>query len=138
MAFLTPEQIKAVRVKGSTKHELERLGKAVLIVHMSADAALEMRAFQKKMGTPDQVADSGAKTQRDLFVHMLTQAIATEDGELLGKADAELLLRTLNMGEVTRLIDAVNKLLSEALGDSGKAAGNPAAGGDATSSSVSA
>jgi hypothetical protein len=119
MAFLTPEQIKAVRVKGSTKHLLERLEKTVLIVHMSADAALEMREFQKKGDASDQ------KSQRALFVHMLTQAIATEDGDLLPKSDAELLLKTLNMGEITKLINKVNELLGEALGEAGKAVGQP-------------
>lgn len=134
MAFLTPEQQKAVRIKGSTKHTLERLEKSVLIVHMSADAALEMREFQKKK---EGAEGMDRKTQRELFLHMLTNAIATEEGDLFGKPDAELLLKTLNMGEVTALIDRVNKMLGESLGELGKTKGSSAEGAE-TSNSVSA
>lgn len=124
MPFLTEEQVRAVRLKGSETIKLERLEKSIRVVLVSGNKAFEIRELQSLTDakTP--------KGQRAIFMFMLEAACADDEGNLFTHADAEQLFDVLSLEEVTQLVNKVSDTLGIQVGK-GKASPSE------TSSSVS-
>lgn len=121
MPFLTPEQVRKVRLKDSVLIELPRLEKKLLVVKISAAKA-------------NAIADVRDKGSAAYFMFTVEACCADESGELLTKEDAEQLFDLLSLEEVVDLMKRVTAVLE----GQAKAAGKAQAGeGSATSSSAS-
>lgn len=123
--FLTPEQVRAIRLKGAEDYPLERIGKTLKVIPVSGSKAMEIRERQAELdpNTP--------RGQRELFLFLLAAACADETGDALTADDAATLLDVLSIEEVSALINRVGKSLGVQVG---KAQASPAS---ATSSSDS-
>lgn len=117
MAFLSPEQMLAVRKFGSKLITLEALdGKQIRIVKMSSNAQLESEALQQEVR-------AGKRTQADFLRFMLQSACAEVDGTLLTEQDARDLFAALPLDEVTILIKEISALIDGAVTKLKKSAG---------------
>lgn len=107
MSFLSPEQIRSVRIKGSKVVNIEGLGKELRVLKMSSGAAAGAGLLQEQV-------KAGVKPNSALLVHMLAHALSDLDGTLLGVEDAQMLFDLLPMEAVVTLVNEVSALMGTA------------------------
>ena len=104
MAFITPEQVKAVRLKGSKLITLESIDRSVRVVKMASGRALESGELNAEV-------KSGKRRQSELMLFLLEHACADEAGNMLTHDDAATLFDILPMNELVTIVNEVNALL---------------------------
>ena len=82
---------------------VEGLEKKLLTVKLSADAALMASELSTRLA-------AGSATRRDLFLHVLQNGLAEENGELLSKPDAEALLSIIPLQLLNALAGELTKV----------------------------
>ena len=100
MPFLTQEQVRAVRLKGSTVVPVDRLGKGIRVALVSGSRAFQLRELQQ-----------AAAKERDVFVFMLQAACVDDDGNPFAREDAEQIFDLLTMDELASIVSEVTKSL---------------------------
>lgn len=100
MAFMTPDAIKAVRIKDSKVITIERIGKEVRIIQMSAEAQDLSAALHEQI-------NAGARPKRDAIIFMFEHALAELDGTPLTAEDAKLIFSLLDIPSVTALTNLI-------------------------------
>lgn len=104
MSFITPEQVRAIRMKGSNVVKLEELDKEIRVIKMSSGGALEAAEITE-------LVKVGKKTNRDVLLFLISNACADLEGNLISYDDAVVLFNVLPMASLSKLIDEVNKLM---------------------------
>ncbi len=99
--LLTPEQVLAVRLRNSKPFKLEELGLDLLIVKMSAAAAMDMQKLRAKV-------EAGTAELADLVRALLQASCADTKGQLLDKAAADQILGLMSIDAMNELVSAVN------------------------------
>lgn len=108
-AFLTPEQIRKVRIKGSTVMKFEALDdKELRIVKMSSSAQLETQEIQKKVR-------DGKLTNKDFLIFMVKNACASMEGDLFTDEDATGVFDLLPLEEITRIVNEAARLIGNSV-----------------------
>lgn len=115
MAFLSPEEVIAVRIKNAKKFPIEGTTKSFLIVKMAGDRALEVTKITEKIG-------SGELEQKDLYLHFFQYACAEETGALFSIDDAKQLLGTLGVADLMKLAEIIQDTTK--VPDAGKSTGS--------------
>lgn len=105
MAFLTPEQIREVRCKGSRLIAVDEIGKSLRLLKMSGACATKAEEFQTEV-------EAGKRKKTDLFHFMLQNVCADEAGNLLTPDDATTLVELLSLESLTKLLAEINDFLS--------------------------
>lgn len=109
MAFLTAEQIRKVRIKGSTVLKFDALdGLELRVVKMSSGAQLATQDVQKEVA-------EGKKSQRDFLIFMLKNSCAKMDGELFTDEDANTVFDLLPLEDVTRVVNEAARLIGSSV-----------------------
>lgn len=101
MAFITPEQARAVRLKGSRVIRVDELDRDLRLLKLSGAAAMKAEALQAEV-------TEGKKTKLDLFEFLFQHAYADEHGVPLTHDDAQTLTGLLSLEALTRLLDELN------------------------------
>lgn len=123
MSFLTPEKMRAVRLKGAETVALERFDMKLLVVVAGSAAALEIREKQK-----------AGLAEKELFPLLLQAGIAKENGDLLTAGEVGELMQVLSVDEMMLLTSKVNEKI---IVNPQKGSPTPSSG-NATSSTTSA
>ncbi len=108
-AFLTPDQIRKVRIKGSTVMKFAELDdKELRIVKMSSSAQLETQQIQK------QVRD-GNLSNKDFLIFMVKNSCANMEGDLFSEDDALGVFDLLPLDAVTRIVNEAAQLIGNSV-----------------------
>lgn len=104
MAFLTPEEIKAIRSKGSKVVRLESIDKDIRLIKMSSSLALEAEELQEDV-------KSGKKNRSALMLFMMQHACTTLEGEPLTEPDARALFELLPLSDISLMVNEIAALM---------------------------
>lgn len=108
-AFLTPEQIRKIRIKGSTVMKFASLDdKELRVVKMSSGAQLESQSIQKD------VAEKKLR-QKDFLIFMIKNSCAQMDGELFTDEDAEGVFDILPVDDVILIVNEAARLIASSV-----------------------
>lgn len=105
MAFLTPEQIRAVRIKGSKIVMLAGIEKEIRIIKMSSGKAIESQELQQEIR-------QGKKSQSDMIRFMFENTLAEIDGTPITQEDAVVLFNLLPVDGLSNLVLEINQLIN--------------------------
>lgn len=109
MAFLTKEQIRKVRIKGSVVKKFAALDdKELRIVKMSSSAQLETQQIQKKVA-------EGKLSNKDFLIFMVQNACADMEGDLFSEEDARGVFDLLPLEDVTAIVNEAAKLIGSSI-----------------------
>lgn len=108
MSFLTAEEVKAIRLKGSELLPISGIEKKIRLCRLSGAAAIEFPILQAKI-------KAGEKTNRDLFLFLLSSSCTDESGDTkISTEDAAMIFDETPYAEVLEMIARiVNALGSE-------------------------
>jgi hypothetical protein len=113
MPFLTPEQVKAVRLNKSKVVPIEGTDKNLRLVRFSSSAAIEFSVIQADVA-------AGKTEQKELFLYMLEHGCTDEAGEPLSKEDAQQLLDLLPLDTFLGFMADIKKAAELPKADPGK------------------
>jgi hypothetical protein len=103
--FLSAEDLKAVRLKGSKVIELAGLSKKIRLTKLTGAAALELPKLQDKI-------KAGQADQIELFKFLLSKSCTDEAGEYrLTAEDAQVLVDELPYETVTSIVNQITEEL---------------------------
>ena len=108
MSFLTPEQIRAVRIKGSKIIKPEELDKEIRVIKMSSNSTLVAKDLQTEV-------NAGKKSQSDLMIYMMENALADLDGNKISHEDAALLFDLLGIDAIGKIISEISSLIGQSI-----------------------
>lgn len=107
MSFLTPEQVRDVRIKGSEILKLEELNdKEIRVIKMSSSRQLEAGLLQEARAL-------GKASQADVLLYMLQHSCADMAGNPLTADDARTLFDVLSLSTVTMLVNKATALIKK-------------------------
>lgn len=113
MPFLSPEQIRAVRIKGSKLVAIEEIDRSLRVVRLASGAALEAEELQKAVR-------DGSRKRHELVLFMLEHALADEQGNMLSAQDARTLFDLLPMSVVSKLVNEVATVTNDSMPETGE------------------
>lgn len=100
MAFMSPAEVKAVRLRGSKPIIIEGLNKEARIIKMGADAQNRSAELQAEIA-------AGKRPRNDSILFMFENALAEPDGTPLTADDAVQLFKLLDLPELTKLVNDI-------------------------------
>lgn len=104
MAFMTPAEIKAVRLKGSKVVTIEALGKEVRIIKMAS-------AAQMKSAELNEEVRAGRKKTTDTFLFLLEHGLSDLEGNPLTADDAKTIFELLPQSGLLSLVKEISTLI---------------------------
>lgn len=109
MPFLTRDQIRKVRIKGSKVMKFDALDGAELrIVKMSSSAQLQAQEIQKS------VAD-GKLSTRDFLLFVVKNVCADINGDLLSESEATDVFDLLPLNDITSIVNESAAMISSSV-----------------------
>ncbi len=113
MAFLSADEMRSIRLRGSIQVSIEGISKSIRVVKMSAARQLEMVVKQGKLKATATASDGmDPAGQRDLFLWMMESACTDDLGNPFTKEDASQLFELLQLGEITDLVEKISATIA--------------------------
>ena len=108
MSFLSPEQVRAVRVKGSKIIKPDELEKEIRVIKMSSSATLAAKEIQEAV-------KNKTKSQSELMVFMMENALADLEGNRISHDDALQLFDLLSIEAIGKIVTEISSLIGQSI-----------------------